>query len=91
MSLDNTVDGLCLRDLALYFSHNFLRCANGKTPLKDIDVKNLNVYGVYIKGLIYYMYIHILKTDHTTNITFHFRVLQQCIKHMYEVIQFYPT
>lgn len=33
MSLVNTVDGLCLRDLALYFSHNFLRCANGKTPL----------------------------------------------------------
>lgn len=49
MSLDNTVDGLCLRDLALYFSHNFLRCANGKTPLKDIDVKNLNV-GYTLKG-----------------------------------------
>lgn len=41
MSLDKTVDGLCLRDFALYFSHNFLRCANGKTPLKERHLKIL--------------------------------------------------
>jgi len=66
MSLDNIVDGLCLRDLALYFSHNFLRCANGKTPLKDRYLKNLNIcsFYTYIHTYIHtYIYIYIYKFE----------------------------
>lgn len=37
--------GLCLRDLARYFSQTFLRCANGNTPL--IQHKKYHIFIIF--------------------------------------------